>query len=230
MPVTYGIEGFSENGEYPLAAGTVKGYRDWYITLVARGAVTYNVPGASVPVTGKWEAQGIIGAYGGVWENAGWHEAACGNPPWARAHDAAVPVPADNCGCGFWAYWSPISQARIQVDTPTPVFIAPDPFSPVISLSHEHAPSWARVTLTGIAEGAGRTIIGTKGFRCQKMRVLAIAPYMDAESWFRLARLLNIPAAECASLVMTRIAKVMKGIPVLPDHRDIPPLQEEQCR
>jgi hypothetical protein len=54
-------------------------------------------------------------------------------------------IPVDSCGCGFWAY-------HAGGDRPKP--------------SDERA--------IGIVEGYGRTIIGTKGFRSQKARIVAV--------------------------------------------------------
>jgi len=60
------------------------------------------------------------------------------------AHD----VPARRCGCGFWAYWEPQSAGGDPSAGPAPVL--------------------------GVIQGYGRTLIGPKGFRCAKARIVAI--------------------------------------------------------
>lgn len=56
-------------------------------------------------------------------------------------------VPDDDCGCGLWAYWQ-----------------VPDALNP-------HG--FGRPVL-GVIEGYGRTLIGAKGFRCEKARIAAL--------------------------------------------------------
>lgn len=57
-------------------------------------------------------------------------------------------VPDENCRCGFYAYNDP------QHPEVTSVMNAP--------------------TVTGIISGFGRTLIGTKGFRCSKAEIVAL--------------------------------------------------------
>lgn len=54
-------------------------------------------------------------------------------------------VPDENCGCGFWAYWTVNA-----------------------------APLYGQRRVMGVVEGYGRTLIGDKGFRCEKARIVAL--------------------------------------------------------
>lgn len=56
-------------------------------------------------------------------------------------------VPLEDCGCGFWAYWA-------VPDTPNP---------------HKFG-----LPVLGVVEGYGRTLIGDKGFRCARARILGL--------------------------------------------------------
>lgn len=62
--------------------------------------------------------------------------------------------------CGFWAYWSFESEA------------------------------WVRTSLRvfGVIEGTGRIVIGTKGFRCQKARIIALTPAFTVDTGTALVR------------------------------------------
>lgn len=64
-----------------------------------------------------------------------------------RELDELLSNPAHkDCGCGFWAYWK---------------------FDP-------HEFHLGEKPVVGIVEGYGRTIRGTRGFRCQKARIVAL--------------------------------------------------------
>lgn len=200
--MTMAMSGFSEGGEFPLAIGTVKGYRDWYLTLVQE--------------SGTWEFNSLTGAFNGQWTSADWQEAMCGEPELSREHPEDAPVPVSDCGCGFWAYWKRPGTAPSFVSSSDWVFgsawISPRP--------------WIRVTLAGVAEGAGRTIIGSKGFRCQRMRVLAIAPALLSFEWLRLQQELGGDHTAVRYGLMAMISKALPGASVLPDPRELPELGE----
>jgi hypothetical protein len=94
---------------------------------------------AGEPLTGAW----------GPWR-AGINEAQCKanysvliRKDGKLEYDPPHLVPADNCGCGFWAYWE-----------------------------LKHAPVVQR-DVAGIIEGSGRVTYGPLGFRCQKARIIA---------------------------------------------------------
>lgn len=92
--------------------------------------------------------------------------------PTCRAERDAVqavsPHRIDTCDCGFYAYFAP------QIDVGTETYTRP-----------------SGVYSTGVIEAYGRTIIGTKGFRAERARVLAVAingqPSPDSSSWQAIA-------------------------------------------
>lgn len=65
----------------------------------------------------------------------------------ARSRHRGHPAPAEGCSCGFWAYWHLAA-------------------APYFGASPEFA---------GVIEGWGRCLIGSRGFRCQYARVVAVA-------------------------------------------------------
>lgn len=87
----------------------------------------------------------------GRWE-PGENVAACNRRTYSPlAAGVMVPVrhavPDEDCACGFWAYWT--------------IGNAPNP--------HGFA-----IPVLGVIEGYGRTLIGDRGFRCQKARIVAL--------------------------------------------------------
>lgn len=60
-------------------------------------------------------------------------------------------VPYDLCKCGFWAYWEP------------------------------HLDLMSIMPISGIIKGYGKTIIGTKGFRCEKAEIMGLVFH----SWYK---------------------------------------------
>lgn len=61
------------------------------------------------------------------------------------AHDPSL-IPLENCGCGFWAYW------RLQ----------------------SHDIGAGSLPVCGVVEGYGAVLIGEKGFRAAKARIVAL--------------------------------------------------------
>lgn len=129
------------DAELPVAAGTVRGIRAWYMSSVHERAFTWDVrtmPDALVKLTGM---------YGWDWPaGTAWNQADCARFLPGNTHRA----PASTCGCGFWAYWRAGEPGQIT-----------------------NIRDFAIVT--GVIEGAGKVIIGTKGFRCERARILALA-------------------------------------------------------
>jgi hypothetical protein len=70
---------------------------------------------------------------------------------WLR-HPHQVPGPNGECGCGFWAYWTPEQAGSVY-----------RPARPVL----------------GVIEAYGRTRIGEKGFRAEKARIIAVCRLFD---------------------------------------------------
>lgn len=67
---------------------------------------------------------------------------------YARHDLSTEPIPAENCGCGFWAYWSPGY--------------------------HDVGTSPQQLPVVGVISGTGRTLIGERGFRCAKAEIIAV--------------------------------------------------------
>lgn len=111
----YGLPGF-DGGEPAFAIGSVTGARWWNL---ADGHLT--------GVHGTW----LMG------ENA----ARCSMSAGKRDHV----TPDEDCGCGFWAYWT--------------------------AEDHQHG---FQFPVLGVIEGYGKTLIGERGFRCAKARIIAL--------------------------------------------------------
>lgn len=112
--------------EAEFALGSVTGVRWWNLTL---------------PFAGPPYLSGVQGTW-----SMGENTAACrlGGAYHRRMHHV---IPDENCGCGFWAYWT--------------VDAAPNPWG-------------FTIPVLGVIEGYGRTLIGGRGFRCAKARMVAL--------------------------------------------------------
>lgn len=117
----YGLPGF-DGREPDFAVGSVAGVRWWRLLTGAEGGRLSGVRASWAP---------------------GENIAKCGRGMTAGTHV----VPDENCGCGFWAYWSP-----------------PGP-------DNEHG---FKLAVLGVVEGYGKTLIGERGFRCAKARITAL--------------------------------------------------------
>lgn len=173
------MAGFSEKGQpadWDMAVGTVRGFRWWNLSLSFTTAGSYydRVAGLSYntnrmglwPPLSPWvpvfRRAGFFGMHGGSWFNPvkedGWHIARCdSNSPYSAGHS----VPNPYCGCGFWAYWDNLDH---------------DAFSsnPYIRYDRDVGYEIA-VPVGGVVEGAGRTIVGEKGFRAERVRITDLA-------------------------------------------------------
>lgn len=169
------MQGFDGKDEFPLAPGSVRGYRWWQLRIQNYPASNYTMTTAVwdefsrtftpryVPPAGL--SSQLIGMYGGPWDkHAEWHEAECslGYDPYTPYYDVNLltphHVPCGICGCGYWAYWKSEDHGC----------------NPVVSSF-----SGIDVPVFGVIEGAGRALIGTRGFRVQKARILAVTPVLE---------------------------------------------------
>lgn len=121
-----GEPGFDERAEADWAPGTVRGIR--YFSFSQLDSLAHS------PV--------LIGAHGGRWHD-GENTAAC------AYHPEHVPPHVENCGCGFWAYWTRDAADKAYTGGDSAVI--------------------------GVVEGYGRTLLGDKGFRSAKARILGLA-------------------------------------------------------
>lgn len=184
-----GLEGFSDKGEWDYAAGDVHGFRSWSLVVP--------VPNKLLPTLSCTPV--LKGHWGQSW-TSGVNEATC-IPMNKRLH-TPVPPPVEDCGCGFWAYWSCVNGSNITVRrTPDEEFQKLQKHAASImndkplpqELRDEMAAVWllcpikdVLVTVNGIIQGFGRTIIGERGFRCGKAVIRDIA----------LPDLINVTARE----------------------------------
>lgn len=144
--------GFSRQEQPPLAAGVVRGVRVWSVDRPAMPTVNSSPPGT------------LVGQYGHRWV-PGENTAECRKaaiPPsvmgakWGFDMKLKLPEPCDgvmpDCTCGFYAYWD----------------VGDDEVS-----TGPHG-------IVGVIEGYGKTTIGEHGFRCEKARIIALAPAVDS--------------------------------------------------
>jgi hypothetical protein len=155
--MTMGMPGFAGRGDFEFTPGSVLGVRWW----------TFPAPDVpyepfEIPVYGAAHPQ-LTGNTGYAWQ-PGLNEAVCGR---GRARPAITTasgvtlttaaqempgheVPEESCACGFWAYWSE-------------------------QVARTHAMGYGPgIPVVGVVEGFGRTLIGDKGFRAQKARIVAV--------------------------------------------------------
>lgn len=150
-----GIAGFDGATDgYEFAIGSVHGLRQWKLPFDAAFHAT--MASAAVPsVSALWpegtEPPLLTGVTGMAWP-PGIVQATCNN---YRDHEPPVEFDAKRgttCGCGFWGYWSMADRTW-----------------------HDKLPVF------GIMEGTGRVVIGSKGFRAQKGRIIALMPAFAIE-------------------------------------------------
>ena len=163
-----GEPGFGDDTDPPFAAGSVTGYRWWAITSLDLSAV----PAAACPRCGMTSAhpddirQGYCGNCHD-WTSPARPRTRYSPGPLRGMHAAWQPgentavcldgtsthgtgtVPDSRCFCGFYAFWT-----------------LPPPYS-LLS-----APGL--IPVCGVIEGYGKVLIGSKGFRCARARVLAL--------------------------------------------------------
>ncbi len=139
-----GMREFSD-ADYSLIMGSVRGFR-WY-SLTAPD-LRQNPFGNLNDLWKNSDSRWLRGQQSFEWQS-GINTARCMND------DTHVPpVEWDEktgaeCGCGFWAYWQP----------------------------NQHEMSGGRagtLPVLGVIEGTGRIVIGTKGFRSQYAKIIAV--------------------------------------------------------
>lgn len=259
--MTYrGMPGFGEHGRrlrgdgvpggddgddgWDLEIAVVTGLRWWYLHLTFHALPDYafllapldrasldmalfrpSYPEAGIParmIAGDFPA--LRGMYRQLWTLAGgWMQASCRD-----ATHEPVTVP-QSCGCGLWAYWS-----------------APHPEEHALAtLARETAYTLeVAIPVLGAIEGAGRTVTGTRGFRCSRARVTALAPVPlpppdgchprladlgPVPSWLAgramvaeaLAERLELTPGAVRELVRSQLSRAIPGIAVHPRAREL---------
>jgi hypothetical protein len=113
------------------------------------------------PFEGRWQPTAMTGATGRFQWQPGMNEAVCNSNS-----NHKPPLDADEhgnaCGCGFWAYWDISALAT----------------GGAMSLNLS-----SYVPITGVIEGSGRVLIGERGFRSQRARIVALAPAFSVQAY-----------------------------------------------
>lgn len=135
--------------EFDLAIGEVYGIRVWRMDSLGRLRARNTTAPAWRP--GVNQAQ-CHRHQGGLLSMPSLTFQIYGGPFGYEAHPEPPKVctqpPSEGCGCGFYAYTDPL---------------------------HEEAAGNAGQQLVlGVIRGTGRTLVGTKGFRCEKAEILAL--------------------------------------------------------
>lgn len=146
-----GFDGARAKGsdDYEFAIGSVHGLRQWKLpfdSLLHTIMATDQQPCTEALWPAGSQPPLLAGVTGFTWP-PGVVEARCKNFP---DHEPPVeydPARKGSCGCGFWGYWKMADQTW-----------------------HDKLPVF------GIMEGTGRVVIGSKGFRAQKARIIALVP------------------------------------------------------
>jgi hypothetical protein len=148
---TSGAPGFQETAvpDWDMAIGKLLGYRKWTLTMPTSDDVDFEPNDGDEPELVGSYSQNFLSHYK---MSDGRRVAVCANTAATHPKDD---VPADNdCGCGWWAYWSPK-----EADN-----------------HGGHGGSLYDMSVTVAVEGSGRVVIGQKGFRAQYLKIIGIAP------------------------------------------------------
>lgn len=165
MYTSTGMQGFSEKGpqDWDFAMGSVTGYRWWYWHVPPKLAGYRDEEWINGPDSYSY----LIGAYKGEWE-PGRIEAKCKSHGSGLYFDSEEHiVPANRCGCGFWAYWD---QGLKSED----VLYSQEKQPKIVREYYLNNAPMVKIPVLGVVEGSGRTVIGTKGFRSQYAKIKAL--------------------------------------------------------
>lgn len=153
----YGHEG----SETPLVPGSLRLYRHFRtqgeelypMNNNSYGANPYRSPSYMPPGSQVYVAECRKAPTG----NAAWAQQLVADRLSVQPHGES---PAKNCTCGFYAHYDHVTDFypdfdwNLQGDTSNDV----------------------RLVVKGVVEGTGRVVMGTKGVRAQKIKIVAIAP------------------------------------------------------
>lgn len=116
-------------------------------------------------------------------------------------------VPNESCACGFYAYTDPKHE---QLGTRRAANTSPFSFVPIAT---------QQTYVLGVIRGSGRTLIGTKGFRCEKAEIVALrSPTRGGkkkDSW-RLEQEKKLRAAYPDVPLLTNRAELLDFAPIEP--------------
>jgi hypothetical protein len=145
---------FGDQGEYPLALGSVYGVRWWSLdrTGLLRGVKAVWLPEENVADCINGSMMSPTARSFRDWARG----AGPSELPRELHQDGLPPVhetPVEQCTCGFYAFWEA-----------------------------EPPPVGGHFPVAGVVEGYGRTVIGNRGFRCQRARIVALHVPLAADA------------------------------------------------
>jgi hypothetical protein len=157
-PPPWSQRDFGDKGDFPLALGAVYGVRWWSLDRSGwlKGIYATWQPEINEARCEKPTEQSPTGASFRAWARGAGPAVLPGELSVSEP-EPCHEAPDENCACGFYAFWEP-----------------------------EPAPVRAQFPVAGVIEGTGRTLIGSRGFRCARARILAlhipVADDADAEA------------------------------------------------
>lgn len=106
----------------------------------------------------NWAPSPLAGATGFGWPD-GVLEAVCNNGYRHSPPTEKDPGTGARCGCGFWAYWDMTALA-----------------------ANRFAVTGRGLPVLGVIAGYGRVLIGERGFRSEKAKIIALAPAFSVQA------------------------------------------------
>jgi hypothetical protein len=153
-PASSGMQGFTERGSAEFE----------FAVGTVRGLRQWNLDPPDFnqdPTRNNWTPLPMKGATGSFLWQAGVNDAGCNRD---KSHQAPVDVDENgvSCGCGFWAYWDISGLAAGGAMSINPNYGLP---------------------ITGLIEGSGRVLVGERGFRSQRAKIIALAPAFSVQAY-----------------------------------------------
>jgi hypothetical protein len=142
------MSGFDGSGSLLPSAGETAEIPDVYGTVRGYRWWTLDAPPLHLSpahAEENWPAPNLLRGIVAPWQ-PGENVAECRGGGWCPPHDPAL-IPYEHGGCGYWAYWL---------------------LQPYESLSRAGLP------VCGVVEGYGAVLLGTKGFRAARARIVAL--------------------------------------------------------
>lgn len=178
---TTGMHGYSERGapeDWDMAAGEVRGYRWWNLSVPpwVVGVGTEEYDEAKRRYFGSLREPGVLtGANSQPWK-PGRNEAVCTRMAFADSQHLMHQPPEvrEDCGCGFWAYFSPDLRVGEVLG-----------MSPANRPPVTHDGSSYVIPVFGVIRGTGRVIIGEKGFRSQYAEITGLCVPDEARAYMQ---------------------------------------------
>lgn len=168
--MTKGMDGFQELAE--LAVAEVRGIRTWTLALPGCTCKTCR-PGQLRGSWGyDWQSQDEAAVCQTLINKEVYWKNQLSMDEGMAAHGE---IPHPTCGCGFWAYWKSSQFVLGYTRVPVPRIVTPPPLGSFMGLSGEFETAMHdSAGVAGIIQGYGRIVIGEKGFRAERAKLLAL--------------------------------------------------------